>query len=79
MIKGKFAVVQEANEYFTWIKGNHLDGNEKLNELVQLRNFLKETFVLKNKDKEENRDFIAKIDLLISEIDRYWWKLFTKG
>lgn len=76
---GRFRIINEAKKEFEWIKNAKLNESEKLNELVDLRNYLKETFLLMEKVKEDYPNFYKDLTILVSEIDKYWWKMFTGG
>ena len=76
-IVSKNQVITEARNEFHWIKNSTLEKDEKLNELVDLRNYLTESYVMK-KRYEDHYMFLQKVSNLITEIDQYWWKLFTE-
>lgn len=73
----KSKIITEASSEFEWIKSSLLEKDEKLNELVDLRNYLTESYVMK-KRYEDHYMFLQKVSNLITEIDQYWWKLFTE-
>ena len=78
LVVGRFRIVNESKEEFEWIKNSSsLSKEEKLNELVDLRNYLKETYLLKK--LAGNDTFKENVSNIINEIDKYWWHLFTKG
>ena len=72
-------VIRECREEFNWIKNAQFNNAEKLNELVDLRNYLKETYQLSEAKREKYASLQEDITILISEIDKHWWDLFTKG
>lgn len=76
MIFGKSRIISEAKKDFEAIVISNLPEQDKLDELVILRNYLKETYILSGK-YEEFQSALREIDKLINEIDSYWWNLFT--
>lgn len=72
-------VVRECKEEFNWIKNAQINNSDKLNELVDLRNYLKETYQLTEAKRKKYASLQEDITILINEIDKYWWELFTKG
>ena len=79
MLTGRFGIVQEAKSEFDWIKNSKLHRDEKLKELMELRNYLKETFLLHRENEDDNHTFREKLTILVNDIDKFWWKVFTKG
>lgn len=78
MIAGKTRIVYESKKEFESILKADLSEKDKLNELVKLRNYLKETYIMSGKYEEFPRP-LKEIENLIAEIDAHWWKVFTKG
>lgn len=76
---GRFRMLNEARKEFDWIKKAKLTKSEKLNELVDLRNYLKETYQFTEAKRKKFASLQEDITILINEIDKYWWELFTKG
>lgn len=77
MITSKSRIINEAKDEFEQIKFLNLTEEEKLNELVKLRNFLKETYILSGY-YDDFKSLLNEIESLINDIDTYWWDLFTK-
>lgn len=77
MIFSKTQIVNDAAEEFKAIINSNLTENEMLEELVNLRNYLKETYILSGK-YDESPSLLNRIESLINEIDEFWWELFTK-
>lgn len=78
LIVTKSQIISEVKKEFNSIKQSDLSVNEKLNELVNLRNYLKETYIF-GRNYQEYGIFLKQIERLINEIDSYWWMIFTKG
>jgi len=77
VLVSKNKIITEASSEFEWIKSSSLEKDEKLNELVDLRNFLTETYLM-NKRYKQHYKLLQEVSNLVSEIDKYWWKLFTE-
>lgn len=77
MLVSKNKIITEASSEFEWIKSSSLEKDEKLNELANLRNFLTETYLM-NKRYKQHYKLLQEVSNLVSEIDKYWWKLFTE-
>lgn len=76
MIFGKSRIISEAKKDFEAIITSDLSDQDKLNELVILRNYLKETYILSGKYEEFQRS-LREIKKIINIIDSHWWNLFT--
>jgi len=72
LYQGRFRIYHEAAEEFEWIKNTYMTKDNRLNELVDLRNYLKENV-------RRGHAAYDKVTTLINEIDCYWWDLFTQG
>jgi len=78
LIAGKTRILFESKKEFDSILKAESSEEDQLNELVKLRNYLKETYIMSGKYEEFPRQ-IKEIEKLIAEIDAHWWKVFTKG
>lgn len=76
MIFGKNRIISEAKKDFEAIVTSNLPEPDKLDELVTLRNYLKETYILSGKYEEFQRS-LREIKKLINKIDLHWWSIFT--
>lgn len=79
LLIGRFRILNEARKEFSWIKQATLKDVERLNELQDLRDYLRETYQLSDFKKQKYSMIQQELTGLINEIDRYWWNLFTKG
>lgn len=70
--QGRFRIYHEAVKVFDWITKTYMSKDKRLNELVDLRNYLKVNVTKKHAAYDN-------VTTLINEIDRYWWDLFTQG
>jgi len=78
LIISKHQIIKEAKDEFEQIMESNLTEDEKLNELVKLRNYLKETYILSG-FYDEYQSLVNDLESLISDIDSCWWDIFTKG
>src|SRR5690554_3731018 len=58
-------VVRECKEEFNWIKNAQINNRDKLNELVDLRNYLKETYQLTEAKRKKYASLQEDITILI--------------
>lgn len=75
LIHGKYRIIKEAKNEFQWIKYSKMSNDEKLAELVNLRNYLYKLYLLDPLDECER--FVESVREIVVEIDKYWWLLFT--
>lgn len=79
MNKEHLKIVIAAKKEFKNLKKSNLKSDQLLFDLQDLRDRLRGKYQMKMSHIKKYQDIQSDLNMLIDEIDKYWWNLFTGG